>query len=310
MYFPIMRGKQYELLALREFLTEGGSDQNVLPVVEPVRKRAQPLLKLLDVFHDVGGAYIVALNPTVGHVQGRTEVSDALLAKVAAQESKGIAAINVTSGSYLHELARLVEVSSAVPVAFFHQSGFPDAPALASVASKHDDIRYHLFSDNLTGREYRHTFDGAPRVFVQDPFVLMRNADYPEEEFFSDFYVEHRAEGYNGFGDYTIVGADYREGGGPAYAVAVHLTYEKQKGQIWVRHFVSDSKETAVNPGGKFREALTKLVAFVDQHPELRQVSSAVADFEDLHQRMHFPGLGVVKKLSMRHHMSLMASLQ
>ena len=66
----------------------------------------------------------------------------------------------------------------------------------------------------------------------------------------------------SGFGDFLIVGDEYSESGGPAYTIAIHLTYIDfdQDEAMHVRHFLSDRQDTPKDPGGKFSEALTKLV--------------------------------------------------
>lgn len=56
-----------------------------------------------------------------------------------------------------------------------------------------------------------------------------KNADYPPIEEFSDLHITFGEEGMDGFGDFLIVGDDYTEGGGPAYAVAIHLTFLESK---------------------------------------------------------------------------------
>ncbi|HBX38303.1 MAG TPA: ATP-binding protein, partial [Pseudohongiella sp.] len=60
---------------------------------------------------------------------------------------------------------------------------------------------------------------------------------------------------------------------------------------------------------GKFAEALEKLVADVSSPGTKVFRSNAVAEYLRLHQAQHFPGLGYIKKLSMQHHMELMAHL-
>jgi hypothetical protein len=60
---------------------------------------------------------------------------------------------------------------------------------------------------------------------------------------------------------------------------------------------------------GKFAEALSKLVADVKANPNLIYKSNAVTEYFELHSKKHFPGLGYVKKLSMQHHIELMALL-
>lgn len=37
MYFPYLRGRQYELLALRELVSRGLISNKVIPIVEPVK---------------------------------------------------------------------------------------------------------------------------------------------------------------------------------------------------------------------------------------------------------------------------------
>lgn len=37
MYFPYLRGRQYELIALRELLANNKLGNNVIPIIEPVR---------------------------------------------------------------------------------------------------------------------------------------------------------------------------------------------------------------------------------------------------------------------------------
>lgn len=37
MYFPILRGRQFELLALRECVNQGLLSNKIIPIVEPVK---------------------------------------------------------------------------------------------------------------------------------------------------------------------------------------------------------------------------------------------------------------------------------
>src|SRR3546814_6797061 len=77
-------------------------------------------------------------------------------------------------------------------------------------------------------------------------------------EEFSDLHVTYGDHGMAGFGDFLIVGDVYSEGGGPAYAVAIHLTFiDPDKDDVmYIYHFVSDTKDTPTDPAGKFAQAL------------------------------------------------------
>jgi hypothetical protein len=170
-------------------------------------------------------------------------------------------------------------------------------------------VKTHVFIDNYTSKLYQRHFrrDGVERILIRDGFRRMRNEDYPSEEHFSDLHITHGDEGMDGFGDFLIVGDEFREAGGPAYAVAIHLTYLNQEDDMFIMHFVSDSTGSPVNPAGKFQEAVEKLVAELDRRGTQLFCSNACNEYRELFNNEHFPGLGYVKKLSMQHHLELMA---
>lgn len=69
-----------------------------------------------------------------------------------------------------------------------------------------------------------------------------------------------------------------------------------------VKHFVSDSNQDVSDIGGKFSEAIHKLVTWCNQN---NINTKAVEVFKDLEARGHFPGLGTLKKLSIMNHIEL-----
>jgi hypothetical protein len=71
---------------------------------------------------------------------------------------------------------------------------------------------------------------------------------------------------------------------------------------MYIYHFVSDSRDTPTDPAGKFGEALELMMARLAQPNHHIFESSAITEFRRLHDEGHFPGLGYVKKLSMKHH--------
>ena len=149
------------------------------------------------------------------------------------------------------------------------------------------------------------------KILLRDGFQRKINRDYPELEFFSDLHVTYEDEKINGFGDFLIVGDDYSDSGGPAYAVAIHLTFidKEQYGGMYVYHFVSDTQHTPKNPAGKFAEALNKLVHKVNEENSKIYKSTAISEFLKLYKQQHFPGLAYVKKLSMKHHIETLAEV-
>jgi hypothetical protein len=113
----------------------------------------------------------------------------------------------------------------------------------------------------------------------------------------------------DGFGDFLIVGDEYSESGGPAYAIAIHLTFidPDQDDSMQIYHFKSERQDTPKDPAGKFAEALANMMNVLNGPRSKVLETNAVKEFRMLHKQGHFPGLGYVKKLSMNHHIETLA---
>lgn len=111
-----------------------------------------------------------------------------------------------------------------------------------------------------------------------------------------------------GFGDFLIVGDEYSETVGPAYTVAIHLTFidPDQDNVMFINHFLSDSRDSAANPGGKFKEALSYLLEEVSKNDKIIE-TSGIKEFRKFHEFNQYPGLGKAKKSSMIHRIETMA---
>ena len=70
-----------------------------------------------------------------------------------------------------------------------------------------------------------------------------------------------------------------------------------------IHHFVSDSNDDISDPANKFYEALSKLVEWNSQH---KLKTLAMQSFESMYKNETYPGLGVVKKLTIMHHIELL----
>jgi hypothetical protein len=179
-------------------------------------------------------------------------------------------------------------------------AGFADVQGLSKKLGKPTKGHYHIFFARACGKLYQNQFKGARRVLLKDGFERKRNADYDPVERFSDLHVIFEDEGMTGFGDFLIVGDDYSESGGPAYAVAIHLTLidPEKFDEIWIHHFVSVTQDTPKDPAGKFGEALAKMMKTLKKPNCNILETAAVKEYRTLFDEGHFPGLGYVKKLS------------
>lgn len=308
MYHPYFRGKQYELITIREtapLLSEVG----FVPVIEPVKESLNGLKKCLDAICDASGKAIVIVNPHYGDYSQDGGNISTLLNDDYLESDDVLAGILLTDQTEIDEIVELCEAHSEHGIALVH-AGFAGGKLLAERLGG-DAIAEmkHLFFEDYCGKLYRKHFVSDERVLLRDGFEKRRNKDYPKIELYSDLHVTYEDEGVGGFGDFLTVGDDYSESGGPAYAVAIHLTFinDEDEDQMFVYHFISDRQDTPTDPAGKFGEALAKLITEIDKPTNNVLETSAVREFRDLHTRGHFPGLGYVKKLSMRHHIETLA---
>ncbi len=306
MYFPYMRGKQYEWIALRELSQLIADNEKIIPIVEPVKKNFSTLKRSLEAFKKSKMPFVIIINPRVGEL-----VHDNKILMREIQNHDFELDENVNLGFIIQTETRMSEIEKffrdyrKYNICLIHYCNFSDASDLNSLISNNDSFKYNLFIESKTGRRYRRSFRRLKNVLIEDGFIKRRNEDYPQDEFFSDLHMIYKDEGYTGFGDFLIVGDDYSLTGGPAYAVAIHMTYINSDQDMWIKHFVSDSTGTPVDPAGKFLEALEKLVKYVGINTNLIYPSDACKEFISLYKKQHYPGLGYVKKLSMKHHIEL-----
>ncbi len=308
MYHPYFRGKQYELIAIREsanVLATAG----FVPIIEPVREQKAGLKKALDSICDANGSAIVVANPQIGDL---AESGDSIVSFVrseyAADDSIRFGLI-VTDGQTLDQVKSSFKEYGDFSKDLIH-FGFSDPKSLSDYAVE-ESVSVHVFPEGYSGKLYQRNFKkNGSRILLRDGFEQRRNRDHPDAaEFFSDLHVTYDEEGMDGFGDYLIVGDEYRESGGPAYTIAIHLTFidSQQEDAMFIRHFKSDRQDTPKDPAGKFAEALAKLIGHINGNDSHFYETSALQEFRQLHDSAHYPGLGYVKKLAMKHHIETLA---
>lgn len=291
MYYPILRGKQFELIALRE-LAGHISPEIIRPVIEPVRGNLTPLIKTVEILAESGIVPLVVINPSIGDF---ARGSDGLFELIKGVE-RFIPCVKAKSVEDLSLLARLG--LSLSDCAVFIESGIDKA------------LLEHLQNAScvLVNKDRAHSgaISRLKNVVLFGDFFdkKVRNADYKEKSFYSSLHTEWR--GYKnaiGFGDYTILSEEYSEAGGPAYVVTIHLSYidDEEFDAMYVRHFSSFNDDSPANPGGKFKSALDKVSDYIVGNPNTFVETQGLIELLKLRGNP-FPGLGQVKKYSMKHH--------
>lgn len=305
MYFPYLRGKQYELIALREISSQLGSKVNVHPVIEPIKRNDTGLIRTCNDLTSSNVPFTIIINPKVGEVQGHGEELLNFIDNQTSKEGPKYLGVLVEGEQDINNVLMRLK---ACPISFkgfnlIHLRPLKDFTILSGL-DPYGKSELNTINFSGTNRRYDRNFAKATIVTLSDPFNLQnRNADYsrtPDEPFTAEnkYFKE---DNYYGFSDYLTIGEPFSASGFLPYAVAIHITYE-DSGFIRIRHFVSDSNDDYSDVPGKFMEALQKLVDWLTTSSHNTR---AIAEFQRLYRERHFPGLGTIKKLSILNHIEL-----
>lgn len=292
MYYPILRSKQFELIALRE-LSSVLSPRLITPLIEPVRANLKPLATTIEVLNENGITPVIIVNPSLGDfLKNEALIQQELDTK---ENIDYIPCYKVTSGSdvILDHLNKLT-----IDYAIFIVNGvdrllIERTKNAKLIFANQDKVVPGALAQMNNVVLYRNAFNKQAR-----------NADYRERSFFSNLHTEYKkTANVVGFGDFTILSEEYSESGGPAYVVTIHLSYidSDEFDAMYVNHFSSYNDDSPTNPGGKFKDALNKLVESVRANTNTYFDSTGLQGFFELHEKP-FQGLGQVKKLSLKHH--------
>lgn len=304
MYFPILRGRQFELLALRECVNHGVLSERIIPIVEPV-KVSSTYIKTVESFIKKGKTIAVIRNPQVGSWIKESKKEN--YATVFGQAKEQLKDAHIISSFY-------VTPNLNVCIETAKNNGIP-IDSLLLICNKPEYVDYYekVIGDSIPRynvipdkRDFRRIIR-RNRVICEDHFPKQtRNIDYLniESEFFSSDHLYFLEDGYKGFSDYSIVGEEYSETGFAPYAVAIHIVYFDVKHNLRIAHFVSDSNDDISDPARKFEEAVKKLVEW---NKTMRLDTIGIHEFESAFYSKTYPGLGVVKKYSIMHHLELMS---
>lgn len=302
MYFPYLRGRQFELIALRELVENGLIGKKVIPILEPI-KPTSTLAKTLTLYSEKKHLHALVVNPAVGE----------FVSKIKKKDRDSEQAVNEIYNDLESDfLVRAYIIKQGTSKSLMKRTDLeklmiinPKRDCLEEYLKVYDTIEpsYTLLPDDRTFSRK------APKskIMFEDRFPkAAKNADYSKniDEFFSEDHLYYASEGFKGFSDYTIVGAEYKESGFAPLAVAIHIVYFDKNKVLRVHHFVSDSNDDYNDPAGKFGEALAKLVKWVAENNVPKTMG--LQAFLDCYEEGKYPGLGTVKKYSIMHHLELM----
>lgn len=297
MYYPILKAKRHELNTLYD-LSSRLSAIKYRPVIEPVNNSAREVIDAVEQLHKHSVIPLVVINPSQGYFSSASSANVfGQLQSNAKSANKFTPCIKVRDSSDSASLSLLAKYPGAA--VYLESDAVMSSVALLNTAS------FVLLNQQKVDSD---VVDKLNRVVLYaDSFAKKkRNADYSASSFYSNLHISYKKRtNAIGFGDFTVMAEEYSESGGPAYVVAIHASHIDAllPCSMQVKHFLSTTGGTLpTNPGGKYLEALDKLIKFDAMNPGVFDNTLGMNEFKASHAAGHYPGLGIVKEMSMKHH--------
>lgn len=323
-YYPYLRAKQYELKALRELCevySAAVSDQ-LIPIIEPVNKEDRALTIAVETFLQRGMKFALIINPTNGDYKHHTIPFELPNAEdlIAALDS-WIPAYVVTNNA--QTVMNLVETENYDNVMLVFPKGIDMAIPMMQDLLSLPKIRYVVCNFGNTSRSIKGHLKNSNKTIIcmDDNFnEQQKNADYAGmvDELFTENVFYYEEDQYDGYSDYTALPSNMPEGGMLPYAIAIHMTYKRTTDQIYIHHFVSDSNENNRDTAKKFAEAGLKVIDFYQGRQEMTPSAQELVERSRIANSGKqgatieggYPGLGYLKKLSIKNHIELLLNLR
>lgn len=307
MYYPYLRARQFELIALRELALEN-SLTKIIPVLEPVKESINNLSIANKVFTDKLISPYLIVNPLHGEKSGDTDYYLNYISKLYNSKYKQ-AFLYSNNREYITSMFDKYNISDSMIISLGNISDEKDFIDLCK-----DDRASHIML--LEPNKYRgldRDIKKLEKTYIRldDSFEKQtRNADYLDLEAhkFTEEHFYYTEDSYQGFSDFTVLSSEYTEGGSMPRAVVIHITYDNNdyENQIWIRHFTSETNDSVSNVQGKFIEAAEKAVAFFN---EFNLNNTAINELVKFATDAKYPGLGTVKKISIKNHLLVIESI-
>ncbi|MFD1670480.1 sce7725 family protein [Agrilactobacillus yilanensis] len=296
-YMPLLRGRQFDLLALQTVLST--KPTHLWPLIEPV-KDSSTLVKTLRLWLQQKQPIGLILNASVsdyallGHKQHPIPpkiLADPNLWQFAffdSSFSKDYFTKTTHCGLICHHYRYFVQHLAQLSTLAIDCLIIPN------------EARFLVLAQQLP----------YPVIPLSDPF--QREDDLPAyQTHLDELFTWQHALGQLvpkaiGFSDYSIMGRYYSEYGKPQTTQGLQLIYPDASGALRIHHFISFDDGKMGHQKEKFLDLLQQLRHFVAQQPQNNWLTPALKQLLYLHELDKNPGFGTVKKLLLTHHFELL----
>lgn len=165
MYHPYFRGKQFELITIRETaaLMAGAG---FVPIIEPVKEALSGLEKTLKAICEAGGRAIVIVNPYHGdHQEDGASITNLLQTGYIVNDAISVGILLSAETSLAAATAALEAHRDHNPT--FVHAGFTAQKGLADYLGTDMPASNHVFVEEHANTLYRKHYDGSTRTLEQ-----------------------------------------------------------------------------------------------------------------------------------------------
>lgn len=307
MYYPYLRARQFELITIRDLVAEGTIQDTACPVLEPVKESISNLTLVHKVLRDKDFNCFLIVNPLVGELVGDTNFFLEYISTL--EDCKFLPAFHYADNSeYILQSIHNYGLTSCMLICL---DNFSKEESL-KVLCENPAFTHIMLLDPAKYRNLNRFIKGLNKAFIRLDDVFekqQKNADYLDvaAHKFSEEHLYYEKENYQGFADFTVLPREFIDGGSTPRAVVIHLTYlnAEAEDEIWIRHFTSITNDSIANVQGKFAEAARKAIEYCDEN---HLTNSAIEELRTYYDETRYPGLGTVKKISIKNHLLVVSN--
>lgn len=151
MYYPYLRGKQFELILLRD--NAAFLKKNIIhPIIEPVKTNFSSLIRAMEALNDKDVNYTLIVNPCTGQKPVPTSsILDDLIRKKFDKCKNISLGYMLCAESDLGDLADHLRTYSAFNFSLLHY-GYTDGQHIANTIKKYKNVKTNVFIEGYAGR--------------------------------------------------------------------------------------------------------------------------------------------------------------
>lgn len=310
MYYPYLRGHKSELMALCGLAQKIAGSGKIMPIIEPVNLSPETV-STLKTLKDANMPFIFIANPMTGRKAPEIpRVKNEVYKKIPGRNGCCRMGMIINNQTALSQVETFVESFANAELCLVHFENFSNPAKLAALVAKSPGIKTQVFIEGKITRKYMLEVDvRAKTVLIRD--CLKRHyiySSFPAEELFSDMHAFYAHSGFDGFGDFSVLGNVAAESNKNDPYLSVHFPYfRKKENQIWVKHFVFNVESEPFDQNNALSEILQRIVSFLEKHPSQARTEGS-RELVDFYKSSSCQDLEKIKSAVLKHHLEIVIS--